>query len=69
MFGIVSDASTVENNYLDNGFLAETREKELPAKGLTCRITDSYEDVSTEILEAANTEEDISKRTTAISKK
>ncbi len=69
VFGIVSDASTVENNYLDNGFLAETREKELPAKGLTCRITDSYEDVSTEILEAANTEEDISKRTTAISKK
>ena len=69
VFGIVSDASTVENNYLDNGFLAETREKELPAKGLTCRITDSYEDVSTEVLEAANTEEDISKRTTAISKK
>jgi len=69
VFGIVSDASTVENNYLDNGFLAETREKELPAKGLTCRITDSYEDVSIEILEAANTEEDISKRTTAISKK
>ena len=69
VFGIVSDASTVENNYLDNGFLAETREKELPAKGLTCRITDSYEDVSAEVLEAANTEEDISKRTTAISKK
>lgn len=69
VFGIVSNASTVENNYLDNGFLADTREKELPAKGLTCRITDSYEDVSIEVLEAANTEEDISKRTTAISKK
>jgi hypothetical protein len=69
VFGIVSDLSTVENNYLDNGFLAETREKELSAKGLTCRITDSYKDVSAEVLEAANTEEDISKRTTAISKK
>ncbi|MFZ1517674.1 MAG: S46 family peptidase [Ignavibacteriaceae bacterium] len=69
VFGIVSNASTVENNYLENGFLADTREKELPAKGLTCRITDSYEDVSIEVLEAANTEEDISKRTTAISKK
>jgi hypothetical protein len=69
VFGIVSNASTVENNYLDNGFLAENREKELPASGLTCRITDSYEDVSSEVLEAANTEEDISKRTTAISKK
>ena len=69
VFGIVSDASTVENNYLENGFLAETREKEFPAKGLSCRITDSYEDVSAEVLEAANTAEDISKRTTAISKK
>ena len=69
VFGIVSDVSTVENNYLENGFLAEKREKELPAKGLTCRITDSYEDVSAEVLEAANKEEDISKRTTAISKK
>ncbi|MDP2365660.1 MAG: S46 family peptidase [Ignavibacteria bacterium] len=69
VFGIVSNASTVENNYLEIGFLAETYEKELPAKGLTCRITDSYEDVSAEVLEAANTEEDISKRTTAISKK
>ena len=69
VFGIVSDASTVENNYLENGFLAESCEKELPAKGLTCRITDSYEDVSSEVLEAANTAEDISQRTTAISKK
>jgi hypothetical protein len=69
VFGIVSNASTVENNYLENGFLAETREKELPAIGLTCRITDSYEDVSAEILEVANTAEDISKRTTAISNK
>ena len=69
VFGIVSNASTVENNYLENGFLAESREKELPAKGLSCRITDSYEDVSVEVLEAANSAEDISKRTTAISDK
>lgn len=69
VFGIVSNISTVENNYLENGFIADTREKEIPAKGLTCRITDSYEDVSAEVLEAANTAEDISKRTTAISQK
>ncbi len=69
VFGIVSNASTVENNYLENGFIAESHEKELPAKGLSCRITDSYEDVSAEVLKAANTEEDISKRTTAISNK
>ncbi len=69
VFGIVSNISTVENNYLENGFLAENRENEIPAKGLTCRITESYQDVSAEVLKAANMAEDISKRTTAISKK
>ncbi len=69
VFGIVSRVSTVENNYLENGFLAGSKEEEIPAKGLTCRITDSYEDVSAEVLQAANTAEDISQRTTAISKK
>lgn len=69
VFGIISRVSTVENNYLENGFLAGSKEEEIPAKGLTCRITDSYEDVSAEVLQAANTAEDISQRTTAISKK
>lgn len=69
VFGIVSDVSTVENNYLENGFLAKTKEEEIPAKGVSCRITDSYEDVSTEVLEAANSSQDISQRTTAISNK
>ena len=69
VFGIVSNISTVENNYLENGFLAKTREAEIPAKGLSCRITDSYEDVSAEVLEAANKVDDISQRTTAISNK
>lgn len=69
VFGIVSDVSTVENNYLENGFIAKTREEEIPAKGLSCRITDSYEDVSAEVLYAANSATDISQRTTAISNK
>ncbi len=69
VFGVVSNVSTVENNYLENGFLAKTREEEIPAKGLSCRITDSYKDVSAEVLETANKVDDISKRTTAISNK
>ncbi len=69
VFGIVSNVSTVENNYLENGFIARTREEEIPAKGVSCRITESYEDVSNEVLEAANTAEDISQRTTMISNK
>lgn len=68
-FGAVQRASTVENNYLENGFLAKTREMEIPASGLTCRITDSYEDVSAEVLQAASEEKDINARAEAISKK
>lgn len=69
VFGAVQAASSIENNYLENGFVANSREDEIPAKGLTCRITLSYEDVSREVLEAANQAEDITKRTEAISRK
>lgn len=69
VFSAVQNASSTENNYLENGFLAERRELEIPAKGLSCRITVSYEDVSAEVLEAANNVPDISERTNAINKK
>ncbi|MGE6219247.1 S46 family peptidase [Nubsella zeaxanthinifaciens] len=51
-FSAVQLASTPENDYLNNGFVARTREQEIEAKGLTCRITDSYEDVSDRVLGA-----------------
>lgn len=57
-FSAVQLASTPENDYLNNGFVAKTQEQELEAKGLTCRITDSYEDVSDKILGAAAQIED-----------
>lgn len=69
VFGSVQRASTIENNYLENGFVAQTREQEIPAEGLTARITVSYEDVSSEILQAAENVDDISKRAKAISDK
>jgi len=68
-FGAVQRASTVENNYLENGFLAEVRSKEIPAGGITCKITQSYEDVSTEVLKAANSVHDIALREKAIETK
>lgn len=52
-FSAVQLASTPENDYLNNGFVAKTQEQELEAKGLTCRITDGYEDVSDKVLGAA----------------
>ncbi len=69
VFGTIQRASTLENNFIENGFLAKTREEEIPAEGLTCRITESYEDVSEIILKAANDTVDISKRTELIEKK
>lgn len=66
-FGSVQKVSTVENNYLENGLIARTREEEIPAAGLTCRITVSYEDVSSRILSAANSANNFTERINAIS--
>ncbi len=68
-FGAVQKASTMENNYLENGFLAESREQEIPAEGVTCKITQSYEDVSNEVLNAANAVADVSEREKAVEDK
>lgn len=51
-FSAVQLASSPANDYLKNGFVADTRGKELQAQGLTIRITDSYRDVSEQILQA-----------------
>ena len=53
-FSAVQLASTPQNDYLNKGFVASTREKEIEAQGLTCRITDSYEDVSEKVLASVN---------------
>jgi hypothetical protein len=68
-FGAVQRASTTENNYLENGFLARSNSEEIPAKGIICKITQSYEDVSDTILKAADAVSDISERETAIKDK
>ena len=51
-FSAVQQASTPENDYLNKGLVAKSHEEEIEAKGLTCRITDSYEDVSDRVLGA-----------------
>ena len=61
-FSAVQLASTPEKDYLNNGFVAKEREQELEGKGLTCRITDSYEDVSDQVLGAAAAIDDPSSR-------
>lgn len=49
-FSAVQQASSLEHDYVKNGFLARTKAEEIPAKGLTVRIIDSYRDVSKEVL-------------------
>lgn len=61
-FSAVQLASTPEHDYLSNGFVARSHEQEIEAKGLTCRITDSYEDVSDKVLGAAANIEDPASR-------
>lgn len=68
-FGAVQAASTTEHDYLANGFLARTKSEEIPAKGYTVRLTDSYRDVSSEVLSAVNDTMDLAARSKAIEKK
>ncbi len=49
VYGGVSNLSNAEHNYLENGFVAANHEAELPID-MPCRITQSYEDVSTRVL-------------------
>jgi len=42
-FGAVNEASTPEHNYLENGFLAKSRDKEIHAKDYKVKITESYD--------------------------
>lgn len=62
-------SSPAINNYLKNGFVAQNEEQEIEAKGLKIRITDSYEDVSTKILNAVANISDPVERINTIKKK
>lgn len=68
-FGAVQNASSVDNDYIKNGFLAKTRQEEIPAKGYTARILESYRDVSAEVLGAVNDSMEWSLRTRTIATK
>lgn len=66
VFGAVQQVSTVQNDYVTNGFVARTREQEIPAKGLTARIIDTYRDVSQEVLAGISDTTDPVERTKII---
>jgi len=68
-FGFVQAVSTPEKDYLTSGFIAWNRSEEIPAKGQTARITESYRDVSKEVLSAVNDEMELAERSKAIDRK
>jgi hypothetical protein len=66
-FGSVQAASSPANDYITHGFLAKRREDEIVAKGLTCKITQSYQDVSDRVLASAQGIQDPAERLMKIS--
>ncbi|PID56966.1 MAG: dipeptidyl-peptidase 7 [Ignavibacteriae bacterium] len=68
-FRAINRASTQENNYLENGFLANNQSEEIPAEGTTVKITESYEDVSEKILSVVKGINDLSEKAKLIKDK
>lgn len=68
-YGSVQAASSKEKDYIKHGFLARNRAEEIPAKGRTARITESYRDVSGEVLKVVKEGMSFAERTKAIEKR
>jgi len=68
-FGAAQAASTSDRDYIRDGFLARTRGEEIEAKGMTARITESFRDVSAEVLAAVKPSMDAAARTAAVERR
>lgn len=53
-FGQIQQHSSLENDYLTNGFWAMSREEELPNPGLTVTMMKKMEEVTEQVLEGVN---------------
>lgn len=62
----IQSSSSTTNDYLTDGFQAKTLGDELPANGYTVRITESFEDISAQVLSAIKPEMSFTERTKAI---
>ena len=62
----IQSSSTTTNDYLRDGFIAQSMAEEIPAKGYTVRITESFEDISDQVLSAIRPEMSYTERTKAI---
>ena len=51
-YDVIASASTVERNYLDDGFYARNKGEEIPAKGLSVQFLLKIEDVTGQVLDS-----------------
>jgi hypothetical protein len=68
-FDAIQKASTRERDLLNDGFIAQTREQEIPAPDYQVRITEDYRDISAEVLAAVTDNMTFLERTKAIEKR
>ncbi len=62
----IQSASSTSDDYLSDGFQAKTLSYEIPAAGYTVRITESFEDISDQVLSVITNEMTYTERTKAI---
>lgn len=67
-FEYIRDRSTTENNYVRDGFWAQSRDEELPNPGLSVSFLRSIEDVTDKILQQLSDEMELSDRNKQIQK-
>ena len=65
----IQAASSTENDYLKNGFIPSKPGEDIPAPGYTVRVTESFSDVSANVLAAATTEMEFAERGKAIERR
>jgi hypothetical protein len=68
-YAAIQSLSSVDHDYLADGFLAKTRDEELPAENYTASINKDIVDVTTEVLSAVNDTMTIEQRAKAIGEK
>lgn len=68
-FGAVQEASTPEHDYLRDGLVTRNLTEEIQARGMTVKITESYRDVSAQVLRVVKKKMSPLQRTKAIEKR
>lgn len=68
-FAAVTRASSTEKDYINKGFLAQTRTEEIPAQGYTVSVTQDFKDVTAEVMSAVKPEMTTAQREAALTAK